>query len=387
MHIVPMYYLPLGVNVINTSVLVQNQLQTAKKAHNFLSAIPQLHPMQNITFDCSVIPVNPYNKYWNDFMKSDLIAMKEPHVFIRISSLDTALDLKHSNEFALHERSDEIVQATFKGYLYSRASEQNSQVVESIWDPSKDMKDAPFPVISTDNIKLVILTHGLKEPKDRFMREHTKKPLNFRPGATPSGTASGTAPPTQMQISSIILHPMVKITKKELTGDPISDLNRLLTRLKNQNSLVVNSQLKTLPTIEGADMPETPVAHKQLTDAENEAAEKDKEKEKEEAADEEQPAEETELAIAFKNAAERARKELSNGGKGEKPRNKYFFDDEEDLQDALEAIVDSDTVNAKDFKTMQIGIKRLQEVADALFIENEHQTFALQASLSVTYVT
>jgi len=391
-HIDPIYYLPLGVNVINTSVLVRNQLQTVKKV-NCISAIPQLHPYQNVTLDCSIISVSPYNNYWNEFSMSDPIAMKDPHVFIRISSLDAVLDLVNTNEFKVHEYSDDIVEATFKGYFYSRAKDNNTQFIETIYDDG-DMDSPPYPVLSTENIKLIILTHGLKEPKDRFTRELLKRTIHTGFGrssvntpATQSGTP-GTAPP-QMQINNIVLHPMVKITKKELTTDPITELNRLLAKLKNQNSLSVHTSLGVLPTIEGADCPETPTH--QIGAVIDVDINKDR---VEELNFDDVKGEKTDRSLIKSSRFHRDDSrslimQLSERSKQDSTmassRKPMLMDDEDDFRETMDVIIESEDLNMKDFQTMKIGLKRLQEVADTLLIENEHQSIALQSSIAVFY--
>ena len=419
MHIVPVYYLPLGANVINTSALVQNRLQTVKKAQNFISSIPQLHPMQNITLDCTIVPVSPYNKFWHNFAKSDPMAMKDLHVFIRIGNLDTIIDLKNTSEFQVHENSNAIVQEVFKGYIFPRSRDTSSQFVESIAAPDKEMKDATYPVITTENVKLIILNQGLKEPKERFMREQTKKPTTgfSRPpaGSAASSQAPGTAATAQMQITSVVLHPMVKITKKELASDPISDLNRLLTSLKNQDTTpsavaAIKTQSSGValtevhsPGVDGDRIQKRAVSGSDLvassswsddiskgdgiegsvimssgsgsgdgsgsiavSSAAGTGGGKDDGNK--------------DSSAAFNSTAERIRQEKK------KQQHRHGLDDDDDLLDTMHAIEISPedaTVSIKDVKIMQVGLKRLQETADTLLTENEKQRVALQAASAV----
>ena len=411
--------------MINTSALVQNRLQTVKKAQNFISSIPQLHPMQNVTLDCTVVPVSPYNKFWHNFVKSDPIAMKDLHVFIRVGNLDTVIDLKNTGEFHVHDNSDAIVQAVFKGFAYSRSRDSVSQFVESIADPDKEMKDAAFPVIFTENVKLIILTQGLKEPKERYMREQTKKPVTgfSRPpvgsAAAAAAQAPGTASTAQMQITSVILHPMVKITKKELASDPISDLNRLLTSLKSQNNAPVaigtsKSQSNLIPSVgnhssrvggDGTHYKIPPGSTVGLLSygsngipnggdsgggdngggsaRDGGASSDDVGGGANSNGSKNSPLKSStteESSTVFNSAAERIRHEKR------KQQHRTFVDDDDDLYDTMQAIDESPedaTVSIKDVKIMQVGLKRLQETADTLLTENEGQRVALQSALAV----
>jgi hypothetical protein len=350
--------------------------------------------------------------------------MKDLHVFIRIGNLDTVIDLKNTSEFHVHENSDAIVQAVFKGYAYSRSRDSVSQFIESIAGPDKEMKDAPHPVISTENVKLIILTQGLKEPKERYMREQTKRPITgfSRPpvGSTAAAQAPGTAPSAQMQITSVILHPMVKITKKELASDPISELNRLLTSLKNQNSAPAavgssKSQSNLIPSIgnqssrsggdgthhktaidassygsdgiahggdsgggdSGSGSGSGRVAFGGISDGVDGSGDVNSDGSKTTPL---KSSSSVESPTAINGTAERLLHEKR------KQQHRAFVEEDDELYDTMQTIEDSPedaTVSVKDVKIMQVGIKRLQETADTLLTENESQRVALQSAVAV----
>jgi hypothetical protein len=411
MHLVPIYYLPLGVNVINTSALVQNRMQTMKKGSPFAN-IPQLHPFQNVTLDCTVLPVSPYNSYWNDFATLDPIALKDPHVFIRVNSVEASLELLNTIEFKVHENSDEIVAATFKDFIYNRSPDYPQPVIETLLDDQgKGMRSAAYPVLSAENIKLVILTHGLKEPQARFMREHVGRKLHTGMGTRTAGTPLPGAPnsmhgnPPGSQptgsVTSIVLHPMVKITKRELKEDTVAELNRLFAKLKQQNPISVHASLKGMPILE-TNLPQSPMAKHEgdasfassssssssSQQALVEVAAPNNQEEATSQRAEETLAEEGEdataaraaMVAAYKSSVER-RGSFSVASMRKKRA--VELDDEDDFHEGLEEIMQKEDVNMKDFNTMKVGVKRLQEVADTLLIENEHQSISLQSALAV----
>ena len=85
-------------------------------------------------------------------------------------------------------------------------------------------------------------------------------------------------------------------------------------------------------------------------------------------------------SAAFNSTAERIRQEKK------KQQHRHGLDDDDDLLDTMHAIEISPedaTVSIKDVKIMQVGLKRLQETADTLLIENEKQRVALQAASAV----
>ena len=170
MHLVPTYQLPMGINMINTSVLSKTQFNTLLTKGGLPGDynVPQLQSGEHISSGFSVIEKPFGSVAMSDLLKKDPFYAEEAHAFVRVHD---PRHFKVPDVMALDRHSDEIVENVFgrelswawrKGYVSLHDSDAHAEAVRS------------GELLITDVIKLVRLPHGFPPPRERQKRAQVR---------------------------------------------------------------------------------------------------------------------------------------------------------------------------------------------------------------------
>jgi hypothetical protein len=191
MHLVPTYQLPMGINIMNTSVLNKNQFNTVrgKAGQPAECNVPQLQSGERISAGFSVI-AKPFGSIaMAEILKLDGFYEDEAHAFVRVHD---PRHFKLPKMMTLDRHSDKVVESVFgaelppawrKGYL-SKHDQLGGHVTVLAESERKPSPGAALQgeLMITDIIKFVRLPHGFPAPRERQKRAQARFAL-LKPAA------------------------------------------------------------------------------------------------------------------------------------------------------------------------------------------------------------
>lgn len=273
MHIIPSFHLPIGVNIVNTSVLRKNtftssgvQVVDGKKQHKKfeLNNIPQLGLGEHVAAGCTAVQLPHYSPELNHLLETDPYLRKDAHAFVRLhnyKSFELPINLSY------HISSAKIVEEVFHSQSASFESIRASFLMNTPIGKKGSTDSDPGPSLLenslnrrsnlsiSDIIKVVRLSHGFPDPRGRFKRPPTLSRI-LNPNAdvvegnsleAPDG-ANGSVSARVRDIAKRFRQKAMRKTRSEMT--PVSTFGSGLVKLNDPSRDSFDLRRSRTPSVE-----------------------------------------------------------------------------------------------------------------------------------------